>query len=245
MPATASAHFLAKVMRHTRLEPDEQQAVLALASEVLSISAHSDFIRRGEPVNSACLVIEGLLARTCDTLSGSRQISALYVPGEMPDIHGLLVPTATSTLHAISPARIVRVSRSAVRDAVKKFPILMEAFWRETIIDAAISFEWTVNVGQRQAKSRIAHLFAELAVRTDRVAGNSFDYAFPGTQTHISEATGMSTVHVNRSLQSLKAEGVLEVVKGQVNVLSWDGLVAVGEFDDRYLSYGEPQRLLA
>jgi CRP-like cAMP-binding protein len=121
----------------------------------------------------------------------------------------------------------------------------MEAFWRETIIDAVISAEWTANIGQRPAKPRIAHLFAEMATRCGPVAGPTIEYAFPLTQTNIAEATGMSAVHVNRSIQALRAEKLLFFEKGIVHIPDWKNLVDAAGFDDRYLSFDQPLRLLA
>ena len=245
MQTQSCVSFSEKLLNHTRLTSDEQCALHKLTGERVVLPAHTDMVRRGQVVESACLVVEGLLARTCNTASGFRQVTAFYVAGEMPDVHALMMPHATATLTALSRAQVIRLPRNAVRDTVRHFPAIMEAFWRETVIDAAISTQWVTNIGQREAKARIAHLLAEMAVRRRAVIANTFDFSFPATQIDLADATGLSPVHVNRSLQALRAEQVMDVGKGRVYVRDWQKLVAVAEFDDRYLFFGnEPQRLL-
>lgn len=209
------------------------------------LPAHSDIVRRGQSVDSACLVVEGFLARIRDTSSGRRQITAFYLPGEMPDLDALLVPSALATLLALSPVRIQRVPRAAMRDAIARYPAIGEALWRQTIMDGMIAMEWVANIGQRQARARIAHLICEVAIRSRAVAGEQFDFAFPVTQTHIAEATGMSPVHVNRSVQALRAERALELVDGRAFVRNWALLQDIAEFEGSYLDMEAPVRLLA
>jgi CRP-like cAMP-binding protein len=83
-----------------------------------------------------------------------------------------------------------------------------------------------------------------MAVRSEAVTSNSFDYRFPATQENLAEATGMTPVHVNRTLQVLRAEGVMDLNAGVVHVRDWRRLVDVAEFDDGYLRVANPERLL-
>jgi CRP-like cAMP-binding protein len=242
--AGASVILLKRILRHTNLMMDEQKALLSLAAGEFAVGSHDEIVRDGQSVDSYCLLADGVLARTLDTASGSRQITALYVPGEIPDIHTLIMPSATVSLEAIGNAHIVRIHRATMHDAIRRFPILLEAFWREAAIDAIIALEWIANIGQRPALSRIAHLFAEIAVRMDVVRGNAFHFSFPPTQIQIAQAVGLSSVHVNRSLNALREENVLQLRNGIVFVEDWAKLKHVAEFDDNYLSYHEPQRIV-
>jgi CRP-like cAMP-binding protein len=125
------------------------------------------------------------------------------------------------------------------------FPGIGEALWRHTVSDAAISAEWIVNVGQRDARSRLAHLFCEMAVRHDKVSGNAFEFEFPVSQANLADATGMSVVHTNRSLQSLRRAGTLQMRGGIVAVEDWATLQATAEFDSAYLNMQPPVRFAA
>ncbi len=236
--------FLSKLLSHTRMDAEEQQAIRLLSEFETSAPAHSDVVRRGQSVNSSCLVAEGLLARTRQTASGQTQITAFYIAGDMPDVHALITSSALTTLHALTPSRIIRVPRASVRDAVRKHPIIAEALWRESLLDATIAMEWIANIGQREAKSRIAHLFCEMVVRLGVGNGNCFRVVFPATQNNLAEATGMSPVHVNRSLQGLRADSIVDLREHHIYVEDWYRLQQIAGFDAGYLGFPDPQRLL-
>ena len=148
----SAAFFLQKLQRHTRLNEDERQAFLSVSKPAYSVPAGTDIVKRGEYVSTTCLVVQGLLARTFDTASGHRQIAALYVPGEMPDVHAAMITSATATLHALSVTRVVRMPRTVLTPVLRQYPVLAEALWRETIIDAIISMEWTANINKPAAE---------------------------------------------------------------------------------------------
>ncbi len=69
------------------------------------------------------------------------------------------------SIGTISSALIARLSRERVRDITLQFPRLARAFWRTTLVEQAIAREWLINVGQRTAFSRAAHLLCEMFLR--------------------------------------------------------------------------------
>ncbi|WP_342211367.1 helix-turn-helix domain-containing protein [Microvirga pakistanensis] len=112
-------------------------------------------------------------------------------------------------------------------------------FWRETLIEAAIFREWVVNIGTRQAPARVAHLLCELFLRNKAVGlvkDRSFE--FPITQSELADAIGLSHVHVNRTLQDLRAQGLISERGHLLTILNWEGLKQAGEFDPAYLHHG-------
>jgi hypothetical protein len=70
--------------------------------------------------------------------------------------------------------------------------------------------------------------------------GPDVRFSFPITQTQLAEATGMSMVHVNRTLKTLREGGLAEARNREVRIMDWAGLVAVGEFDPGYLQINIP-----
>jgi CRP-like cAMP-binding protein len=109
-------------------------------------------------------------------------------------------------------------------------------FWRDTLIDAAMFREWIVNVGQRPAPARLAHVMIELRERLrviGRVDGNTFE--MPLTQEQIGEALGITAVHANRVIKQLRQEGIVEFQRGRVTVLDEQKFFELADFDGRYL----------
>jgi CRP-like cAMP-binding protein len=230
--------FLDRLRARSALSADAQAAVLNLPGEITDVRRNEDFVSLGKVASHASLVMDGLVARWGQAGDGERQITALYLAGDMPDLHSLVLPAVNFGLRALSPATILRVQHTALRKAAA-FPGVMEAFWRDSVVDGAIATEWVVNVGRRNAQSRIAHLICEIATRIGAGgAGNEFTFNLPVTQHHLADAAGLSVVHVNRSLQGLKKAGLAVLAGQDVQVLDWDGLRKTADFDAAYLHAG-------
>jgi CRP-like cAMP-binding protein len=116
-------------------------------------------------------------------------------------------------------------------------------YWFRTNLDAAIHREWELSLGRRQALSRMAHLFCELQVRLEFVGlTETMSYEFPINQTELGECLGLTSVHVNRTLQQLRDLGHCEFRNGRVTINNFPALEALAEFDSCYL-YPGPQPL--
>lgn len=164
----------------------------------------------------------------------------------MADLNAVVRPVGIGGLTALSDARIFRIPHSAIRAAAARYPAVAEAFWRDCMLDAAILMQWVVNVGRRDARTRLAHIICEMAIRTgpDRIA--LADYDFPITQEELGDAAGLTSIHVSRTLSSLRE--LVTMFRGRVRIHAWDALRQVGEFDDAYLvadtGVDRPARLL-
>jgi CRP-like cAMP-binding protein len=132
------------------------------------------------------------------------------------------------------------IEHEAIQQLCTRSPRIAAALWRETLIDAAIFREWIASIGQRTAYSRIAHLLCEMFVRF-RAAGLAKGYSvpFPITQGELGDAQGLSSVHVNRSLQALRLDRLITLGSGTLTILDWEGLRQAGDFDPTYLHLRE------
>jgi CRP-like cAMP-binding protein len=110
------------------------------------------------------------------------------------------------------------------------------AMWYDTLVDGSIFREWIANIGRRDAHTRMAHLLCEFALRL-KVAGlgERDSYELPMTQEQLADATGLTPVHVNRTLRALDQEGLISRDKRAVRISDWKRLVAAGDFDSGYL----------
>ena len=101
-----------------------------------------------------------------------------------------------------------------------------------------------MNIGQRDARTRMAHFLCELAYRCQRSTpedGMEIPYAI--TQFALADILGLTAVHVNRTLQRLRNEGLIDTVDRSIQrILNWNGLAKVGEFDPGYLHIDEEDR---
>jgi CRP-like cAMP-binding protein len=225
-----------KLDRLATLDDADKRAVAELPFRITSVPAGAHLVREGNRITECCLLLEGYSFRYKVTATGSRQIVSFHLPGDILDLQHLLLETADHGVQTLTPAVIVWIPITALRTLVRERPTIAEALWRDTLIDASIFREWVLNVGQRDARSRIAHMLCEFAVRREAAGlGTPERFELPMGQEHIADATGLTSVHVNRMLMALANDGVIERDKRDVRIADWDRMRRAGDFDVAYL----------
>src|SRR5687768_8811744 len=192
------------------LTDDERQALEALPMQVAAIKDRQDIVREGDRPSRSCLILSGFACVYKMTAHGKRQIVSFTIAGDIPDLQSLHLKVLDTSVSTISQCRVGFIQHEALHDICERYPRLAAAFWRETLIDAAIFREWVMNVGQREGASRMAHVLCELLVRlkaVDLVEDHVCD--LPITQGEFADAVGFTTVHVNRVFQQLRTEGLI------------------------------------
>ncbi len=224
------------------LTDDERQALLDLPIQPAVIMADQDIVRQGDRPSRCCLILSGFACSYKVTAEGKRQIVSFNIPGDIPDLQGLHLKILDTSVATISQCRVSFITHEDLWDVCQRYPRITAAFWRETLIDAAIFREWVVNVGRRDAYNRMAHVLCELLVRV-RAVGLAEDHAcdLPITQSEFADALGVTTVHVNRVLQQMRAEGLIELKGDRLNIPDWEKLKQVGDFDPTYLHLKKDQ----
>ena len=236
--AAALSLFVDRISSRSRLSDEERAAILALPGEVTVVEANRDLVSLGEVVDRTCLVADGLMARFGETRDGSRQISALYIPGDMPDLYSYVLPRSSWALTALTKTTTVRILHSAIEALVDRYPAIGKAFWRDCTLDGAITAEWILNIGRRDARSRIAHLFCEMGARYERIGKlEGMTFPFPINQTHLADALGLTPIHVNRTLAALRKAEIVVSASRTVKVLDWNALKSAADFDPIYLQF--------
>jgi CRP-like cAMP-binding protein len=218
------------------LNDDERQALSSLPMQVLALKENQDVVREGDRPSRSCLILSGFVCVYKITREGKRQIVTFNIPGDIPDLQSLHLKVLDTSVGTITPCSVGFIPHEALHDICIRHPRIMSAFWRETLIDSAIFREWMTSMGQREAYGRIAHLLCEMLVRM-RAVGLAEDHAcnLPITQAEFGDALGLSTVHVNRVLQELRANELIELKGDRLNILDWDKLKEEGGFDPTYL----------
>jgi CRP-like cAMP-binding protein len=199
------------------------------------LQARQDFVHINEETSYCCFIASGLVVRFGQTSNGQRQTTAFHIPGDMADLHSAVRPVGLGGLSALCATTILRVPHAAIRALAVRYPAIAEAFWRDCMLDAAVLMEWVVSVGRRDAQTRLAHILCEMAIRSGADREVLLDYPFPVTQDQLADAAALTGVHVNRSLKSLREQGLATVREGTVQIHDWRGLASLGDFDAAYL----------
>lgn len=218
------------------LTEEEKQGLRELPIKLSDIKTNQDIVKMGDQPSQCFMILEGYTCIYKMTAEGKRQILALYVPGDLPDMQSLHLKVIDINIASISPCRLGFIQHKDLRNLCERYPRLTAAFWRETLVHASIFREWLLNNGQRPAYTRIAHLICELVMRLKAV-GLAEDKTFemPATQAELADATGITQVHTNRVLQALRADGLISNEKVKMTVPDWQKLKKAGEFDPLYL----------
>ena len=227
---------LTKLRRRISISSEEERAVRDSIAETRNVAADQILIRAGQELNSSILLIEGWLARTKDLPGGERQVTELHIAGDFADLHGFTLKRLDHDVVTMSECTIGVVPHDRLQQITERFPRLARLYWFSTNVDAAITRELALSLGQRSAMSRMAHLFCELYMRLDAVGHAGADgFAFPLTQRELSECLGLTVVHVNRTIQELRRRGVVELENRRLTILNRRGLEGIAEFDPAYL----------
>ena len=231
-----SNRLIRKLESITDLSEDEKRAIHELPMNVKNLAADTDIVREGDRPPECCLILDGFACRYKLVGDGYRQIMAFHIPGDIPDLLSLHLKVMDHSLGTLVPSKVAVIGHDSLRDLMQRYPGIASAFWRDTLIDAAVFREWMVGIGRRSAHARIAHLLCELLVRLRAVGLTRDDtYELPLTQAELADALGLSTVHVNRVLQELRGDGLITLRGGSLAVQDWEGLQRAGEFDPAYL----------
>jgi CRP-like cAMP-binding protein len=196
-----------------------------------------DIVVEGSRPNYSTLMLEGLSARYKDMADGTRQITALQVPGDFVDLHAFLLRKLDHGIVAMSPCRVAFAEHADLRRITETMPHLTRLLWLNTLIDAAVNREWISSMGRRSKRAHIAHLICELYMRlktVDRV--ENWTFQLPLTQAALADVIGVSVVHINKTLQILKREQVFTWENRTLRILDWERLKAIADFDETYLS---------
>jgi CRP-like cAMP-binding protein len=218
------------------ISPDEVNALRALPMRTQRLKAGASVVTEGQLVSECGVLISGYACRHKVAKDGGRQIVSFHVPGDLLDMQHLWLETADHNVQVITDANVAFVPVTALRQLVEDHPALGVALWQDSLLDASVFREWVLNVGRRDAKTRIAHMLCEFVARSEAAGlGGPSDQVIPMTQEHIGDATGLTPVHVNRMLRTLREEGALKGSGRDLQVADWKCLKQSAEFRGDYL----------
>jgi len=228
--------FLRRLLLRSALSDADQKAILSLPGEEVQTDAHRDIVRPGSVSTYSCLVVDGLVGRFDQLANGHRQTTALHIVGDFCDLHSLAVPETGWGIVSLTNTVVRLVPHDALRKLTDSSHDIAMAFWRDTVVDASILAKWNSALGRRDAKARLAHLLCEMGLRFEQAGiGKRCDFELAITQAQLSDVLGVTPVHLNRTMQALRQEGLLETSGSRFRLPNRMRLSQVAQFDDSYL----------
>lgn len=225
------------------LNEADRQVLLDLPFTLRTLEPGSYAVREADTPDMCGVLVSGFAYRQKLTGSGDRQIVAVLLPGDAVDLQTLFVDVADHSAQMLTRAEMAFINRPAFQSLVRERPGIAHAVLVKILVEASVFREWVLNVGRRDARTRAAHLLCELAVLLEAQGlATEYGYELPMTQEQLGDALGLTPVHVNRTLKSLEADGLITRSKRVVGFPDWKRMREVGDFNSRYLHLGLQNR---
>lgn len=218
------------------LDEQDRRAILALPYTMKTLEPASYLVREGDPPRHCGVLISGYAYRQKLSGDGGRQIVAIHIPGEALDFQNIFLDEADHSVQMLTRGNVALVPRVPMQELIRVRPQVAHAVMIATLVEASIFREWVLNVGRRSSRARLAHMLCEFAIRLE-VAGlaDHLGYELPMTQEQLADALGLTPVHVNRTLKTLEADGLIKRSKRNVGFPNWEQMRAIADFNQRYL----------
>lgn len=228
--------LVAKLSTHVILSDQDKSAILALPFRRRIYDASTYLVWEGDKPSQCALILSGFAYRQKQTSDGRRQIVSLHIPGEPLDFQNLFLNIADHSVQMLTRGEVAIMERQDLQTLMWAHPDVGKAMVTSILIEASILREWVLNIGRRDALSRMAHLLCEFASRLD-ASGIVSDqgYELPITQEQFADALGLTPVHINRTLKSLEGLGLITRSKKVIAFPSWKRMREVADFNQRYL----------
>lgn len=215
----------------------EKSVLKSIITRQRVFESDEDLVREGSRPAYSTLMLDGFAARYKVLDDGSRQFTSLHIAGDFVDLHAFPLKIMDHGIVALSPCRVAFADHADLKIVTETAPHLARLLWLDTLIDGAIHREWIVGMGRKSKKAHLAHLICELFVRLQIVKktdGQSFH--LPLSQLELADVVGISVVHLNKTLQSLRREKLLTWVNRTITIVDWEALKEFAEFNPLYLN---------
>ncbi|MDB5692548.1 MAG: Crp/Fnr family transcriptional regulator [Alphaproteobacteria bacterium] len=234
--------MLRKMELWAAFSDSDREALLAMPHTLKTIKEGHYIVRDGDKPTHSCVMLTGFTYRHKIVGAGARQIVSIHRAGDMVDLQNSLLGTADHNVQALTRAEVAFIPREAVKEIAFARPAIGFAMWYDTLVDGSIFREWVANVGRRDARTRMAHLLCEFALRLEAAGlSEQTHYELPMTQEQLADCTGLTPVHVNRMLKELDKGGFIQRDKRAVTIADWRRLAEIGDFQRGYLHLGGDQ----
>lgn len=231
------SRLVARLEQAGRLSEVERQALYDLPFRARAVPQRTD-IDVGGTSESIHLILSGIACRYKLWRMGTRRVISLILPGDLCDGHRLVPFMLGNTVGTLTPCKVADIPHQPIADLIEVYPRIGRAFWWMTLVKLSIFQEWLASAG-RAADKQIAHIFCELLVRLRAVGlADETGFELGLTQGDIADVVGISPVHANRVLRSLRNDGRIAFDQGRLTIPDFKRLKAFAEFDPAYLHHG-------
>lgn len=222
------------------LQDDQWQALEDACHETIEFPRGVDVICAGDPAEQVYIVTSGWLIRYRELDDARRQITNFMLPGDIFDLQALGDLDADHSVRSLTKVSCITAPNDVFLRALYGSASLVAAFWWAAVQEESILRQQIVRVGRLSAQERIGQLLLELRRRLTVATGEPETEALPlpVTRSDIADATGLTPVHVSRTMSAMRKLGVVEESQTNIRIVDREGLAAMSQYDPDYLHLG-------
>ena len=207
------------------LAPAELDRLRAAAAAARTLPQRREFVIEGQPIREPRLVLSGWACRTHTLSDGRRQVLGFLLPGDLIGFCHQPNPIASASMLALTPLTLC-LAPTPESEAGG----LAQAYAVSAATSEHYLLRQITRLGRLNAYERVADWLMEIRERL-ALAGLADDgrFSLPLTQELIADTLGLTNVHVNRTIQALRKDGLVTLQGGMASFPDMRRLEAVIE----------------
>jgi CRP-like cAMP-binding protein len=212
-------------------------------TRITKVAKTREIVIAGKPYQWFYANRDGWLFRYKILHNGGRQIVDFVLPGDIFAVQACLFKGSLYSIATITPASLSLIPFGSIDQVFELNPRLSKALFWSAACEAARLAEHLTDAGRRSAYERLSHLILELFVRL-KIVGlvDGMSFRMPLTQELIADALGLTPIHINRTIRSLREDKLIAVEGKRVIILDFEALSLLSDFETSYL--GESARAM-
>jgi len=215
-------------------QAEDPDVLLQAVKRRVSVAAQDNVVREADAGGQVRILLSGTTCSYKREEDGARSILSFQHAGDFCDLHRYVLPDCQTMfgLQALTDCTVGVIGYRDMDELLSR-PMLASALWRASMLEAAAYRERLSRTGRGTALERVAHLLCEQLARREAVGLGAL--RLPFSQIDVADATGLSVVHVNRTIQTLRALNMLSKARHTIEVVDRKELEKVARFEDHYL----------
>lgn len=228
--------FIAKLQGFADLNDDDIRALVGATAHARQVPKKTDLIREGDRPGPVFVMLEGWACRYKILPNGTRQILAFLMPGDACDLHVGLLAEMDHSIQTLIPSNVATIGKAEMEVMMENHRGVARAMYTAQLVDAGTMRAWITSMGRRTSAERVAHLMCELYLRANNIAqANNSEISLPLSQILLSDALGMTPVHLNRILKEFRQKDIMRLEHRNLVIMDPINLAQVAGFDENYL----------
>lgn len=220
--------------RYVELNASERAALDGLTVENRQYRRGSVIRPEHGPGSDIFVVQGGWIFSAALLEDGRRQIVRLHFRGDLLGLDGLAFGEAPDAIYALTDAEICVIDRGRLGALFSDNPRLGALLFAIQQVDRVTLADRLISLGRNSALGRVAGLLLWIAGRLRFANLPVADgFALPLTQEEIGDLTGLTAVHVNRTMRALGEQGLIARSGHTLRILDRERLARVANHNDR------------